>query len=113
MIASRYWWSHCWLTLGTVQAFISPATKKTLQPASLDRDASVGMFPLWTRKEGFGVITIFKGSAKTLFIENDRIPLGSTAFFEGKPDLNIVEYKRNKPSGSSGSENQIGKLGFF
>jgi hypothetical protein len=70
---------------------------KTLQPASLDRDASVGMFPLWTRKEGFGVITIFKGPDRTLFIEHDRIPLGSTASFEGKPDLKVVEYKGNKP----------------
>jgi hypothetical protein len=66
---------------------------------------------LWTRKEGFGVITVFKGSDKTLFIENDRIPLGSTASFEGKPDLKIVEYKGNKSSGSSGSDNQIGKPG--
>jgi hypothetical protein len=64
---------------------------KTLQPASLDRDASVGMFPLWTREEGFGVITIFKGPDRTLFIEHDRIPLGSTASFEGKPDLKVVE----------------------
>jgi hypothetical protein len=71
------------------------------------------MFPLWTRKEGFGVITVFKGSDKTLFIENDRIPLGSTAFFAGKPDLKIVEYKGSKPSGSSGSDNQIGKPGRF
>jgi len=54
------------------------------------------MFPLWTRKEGFGVITVFKGSDKTLFIENDRIPLGSTASFEGKPDLKIVEYERQQ-----------------
>jgi hypothetical protein len=69
------------------------------------------MFPLWTRKEGFGVITIFKGPDKTLFIENDRIPLGSTAFFEGKPDLKIVEHESNRPSGSSGSDDQTGKPG--
>jgi hypothetical protein len=54
------------------------------------------MFPLWTRKEGFGVITVFRGFDKTLFIKNDRIPLGSRAFFEGKPDLKIVEYKRQQ-----------------
>ncbi|KAL3429046.1 hypothetical protein BDV09DRAFT_190463 [Aspergillus tetrazonus] len=29
--------------------------------------------------EGFGVITIFKGPERVLFVENDRVPLGGTA----------------------------------
>jgi hypothetical protein len=53
----------------------------------------MAVFPLWTRKEAFGVITIFKGPEQTLCIENDRIPLGATAFFRNKPDLRILEYR--------------------
>jgi hypothetical protein len=81
--------------------FISPATRKTLKPGSLESESSIGRFPLWTRREGFGVITIFKGPNKTLFIENDRIPLGSTAFFTGEPDLRIVEHNYGLPGAGS------------
>jgi hypothetical protein len=56
-------------------------------------------------------MTIFQGTDKTLFIANHQIPLGPTAFFEGKPDLKMVEDKGNRPSGSSGSNNQSGNLG--
>lgn len=60
----------------------------------------MAVFPLWTRKEGFGVISIFTGSDKTLYIENDRVPLGATAYFDNRPDLRIVEYKsRQSTSG--------------
>ncbi|KDN64602.1 hypothetical protein CSUB01_12418, partial [Colletotrichum sublineola] len=74
-------------------SFPSPACKKTLAARSGNRDDSTGVFPLWTRKEGFGVISIFKGPNKELYIENDRIPLGATAFFLNKPDLRIVDYE--------------------
>jgi hypothetical protein len=53
----------------------------------------MAVFPLWTRKEGFGVISIFTGIEQTLYIENDRVPLGATAYFENKPDLRIKEHK--------------------
>jgi hypothetical protein len=56
----------------------------------------MGVFPLWTRKGGFGVISIFTGAEKKLFIENDRIPIGATAYFTNKPDLTIVGYKENQ-----------------
>jgi hypothetical protein len=52
----------------------------------------MAVFPLWTRKEGFGVISIFKGPEKTLYIENDRIPLGATVYFANKPDLRVVKH---------------------
>jgi hypothetical protein len=57
--------------------------------------SSEAVFPLWTRKEGFGVITIFKGPERVLFVENDRVPLGATAYFMNTPDLKIVEYGRD------------------
>jgi hypothetical protein len=52
-------------------------------------------------KEAFGVITIFKGSSKTSFIENDLITLGPTAFFTGQPDLRIIEHKHELPDADS------------
>lgn len=51
------------------------------------------MFPLWTRKDGFGVISVFKGPEQRLFIENDQVPLGAMAYFTGQPDLSIVNYQ--------------------
>jgi hypothetical protein len=39
------------------------------------------------------VITIYKGKDKELFIENDRVPMGATVFFENNPDLTIVRFK--------------------
>jgi hypothetical protein len=54
---------------------------------------STAVFPLWNRDEAFGVVTIFKGPDKILFIENDRISLGATAYFCNQPDLNIVNYE--------------------
>lgn len=75
------------------QTFLSPACKKLLAARVEGRDNSTGVFPLWTRKEGFGVISIFKGPHQGLYIENDRIPLGATAFFSNKPDLRIVDYE--------------------
>jgi hypothetical protein len=73
--------------------FVGPASKKTLAARDQGDESNIAVFPLWTRKEGFGVISIFKGSERTLYIENDRIPLGATVYFANKPDIRIVEYK--------------------
>ncbi|PYI04099.1 hypothetical protein BO78DRAFT_373860 [Aspergillus sclerotiicarbonarius CBS 121057] len=72
--------------------FNGPATKKTLRPQGHRDGGSVAVFPLWSRSQGFGVTTIFKGAEKTLFIENDRVPVGATAYFMNKPDLRMEEY---------------------
>ena len=76
--------------------FPSPVAKKKLaayRPESvLDGDRShIGTFPLWTRYEGHGVISIFFETEKDPFIVNDSIPLGVTAYFDGNPDLKLVE----------------------
>ena len=76
----------------TTTTFLGPASKKTLAPRHQDRERSMAVFPLWTRKEGFGVISVFTGPEQVLYIENDRVPLGATAYFENKPDLRIREY---------------------
>jgi hypothetical protein len=39
------------------------------------------------------VISIFTGPEKTLYIENAFIPLGATAYFTNKPDLDLVAFK--------------------
>jgi hypothetical protein len=53
----------------------------------------MAVFPLWTRSGAFGVISIFTGPEKKLFIENDKIPIGATAYFNMEPNLTIVEYE--------------------
>jgi len=42
--------------------------------------------------DGFGVISVYIGPGKVLFIENDRIVAGSSAYFANQPDLRIVGY---------------------
>ncbi|KAK2025663.1 hypothetical protein LX32DRAFT_50384 [Colletotrichum zoysiae] len=74
-------------------SFPNPACKKTLAAQSEGKDNSIVGFPLWPRKEGFGVISIFKGPDKEPYIENDQTPLGATVFFSNKPDLRIVDYE--------------------
>ncbi|KAL6231301.1 hypothetical protein BDW75DRAFT_47989 [Aspergillus navahoensis] len=76
----------------TTTTFSGPATRKTLAARGAQNGSSEAVFPLWTRKEGFGVITIFKGPEMVPFVENDRVPLGATAYFRNTPDLRIVEY---------------------
>jgi hypothetical protein len=75
------------------QTYLGPATKKTLAPQVRDREGSTAVFPLWTRNDDFGVISIFTGPDKILFIENDKVPAGATACFRNKPNLAILEYK--------------------
>ncbi|KAK7994002.1 hypothetical protein PG989_007383 [Apiospora arundinis] len=72
--------------------FKSPATTKTLAPMQRDPDGSIAMFPLWTRKDGYGVVSIFTGFDERRFIDNDMVPAGATAFFKGKANLEIVEH---------------------
>ncbi|KAI1118246.1 hypothetical protein F5Y14DRAFT_257191 [Nemania sp. NC0429] len=73
--------------------FLGPATTKTLAPHVRDREGSIGVFPLWTRSDGFGVVSVFTGPDKKLYIENDRVPAAATAYFINKPNLRIVEFK--------------------
>jgi hypothetical protein len=74
---------------GLLQTFTSPATTKTLAPKKQDPEGSIAVFPLWSRRDGFGVVTIYTDS---LFIENDMIPAGATAYFRNMPNLKIVEH---------------------
>ncbi|KAK9318910.1 hypothetical protein V1517DRAFT_311184 [Lipomyces orientalis] len=73
-------------------SFTGPATTKTLGPCT-DTSRCWSKFPLWTRRNGFGVITIFKGSNKKLYIENDKVMAGFTAYFDDTPNLKMVNYK--------------------
>lgn len=72
--------------------FLGPATKKVLAPKSGDDEKSRAVFPLWTRRDGFGVISVFTGPNKELYIENDRIPAGATACFLNTPDMKVFKY---------------------
>ncbi len=74
------------------QTFVTPATTKILAPVTDQTGRSAATFPLWTRKEEFGIISVFTGRDRTLFIENDRVPAGATVYFRNKPDLTIVGY---------------------
>ena len=65
---------------------------KILAPQARDPERSIAAFPLWTRRDGFGVISVYTGPDKKLYIESDRIPIGATAYFRNRPDLKIVEY---------------------
>ena len=79
--------------------YMGPATTKTLAPEIENKQASLAVFPLWTRNDGFGVISIFKGSEKLLYIENDRIPAGATAYFRNTPNLTVVPYGEHRADG--------------
>ncbi|KAK1455753.1 hypothetical protein CMEL01_04513 [Colletotrichum melonis] len=78
----------------TSATYTGPATTKTIAPEHKNKHASVAVFPLWTRKDGFGVISIFVGADKVLYIENDRIPAGATAYFKNTPNLIIVNHEK-------------------
>ncbi|PYH30985.1 uncharacterized protein BO87DRAFT_461838 [Aspergillus neoniger CBS 115656] len=104
VVVSQYRPSRLWTDAGlnasttgvgfdlSTTTFTPPATRKTLAPAAPAPKRSMATFPLWTRRDGFGVITVFVGSTQTLYIENDRIPIGATAYFRNEPDLHIKEY---------------------
>jgi hypothetical protein len=77
----------------TQQMYTLPASQKQLAPATEGPDRSRATFPLYNRSDNFGVITIYKGKDKELFIV-DRVPMGATVFFENNPDLKVVKFKR-------------------
>jgi hypothetical protein len=56
------------------------------------------VFPLWSRKNGYGSISIYRGTgaSKLLYIANDRVGAGQQATFEDVPDLYIVDFKGNE-----------------
>ena len=70
----------------------SKATKKVCQPTDSESGSLKYRFPLPTRRDGFGVISIFAGRKETLVVENDHIPLGATAYFVDGRDLRIQDY---------------------
>ena len=74
------------------QSYVGPATMKTLSPELYDPDRSRAIFPLGTRKDKFGVVSIFIGADRVLYIENDQVPVGATAYFRNRPDLRIVRH---------------------
>ena len=65
---------------------------KIIAAKSDNMESCRGVFPLWTRRAGFGVITIFKGPEKKLFIENDQILAGTTVYFTNTLNLNMVSH---------------------
>ncbi|KAB8077664.1 hypothetical protein BDV29DRAFT_188538 [Aspergillus leporis] len=70
--------------------YTPPAIQKTLAPQTLGEEPAKVIFPLWTQNENYGIISIFTGSDPTLYIENDRVPLGATVVFQNKPNLKTV-----------------------
>ncbi|KAI2844280.1 hypothetical protein CBS147320_4236 [Aspergillus niger] len=104
VVVSQYRPSRLWTDAGlnasttgvgldlSTTTFTPPATRKTLAAAAPGKKQCMATFPLWTRRDGFGVITVFVGATQTLYIENDRIPIGATAYFRNEPDLYIREY---------------------
>jgi hypothetical protein len=61
---------------------------KKIVPESHDPSNSMASFPLWTRHEGFGVISIYKDSdLKTWHILNDYVKMGARVYFKGGPNL--------------------------
>jgi hypothetical protein len=52
-------------------------------------------FPLWTRKSGYGVITIYMGTgdAKILFLENDMVQAGYLARFRNSANLKFFDFR--------------------
>jgi hypothetical protein len=75
-----------------LKTYTPPATMKALAPRVQDPERSVASFPLWTRYDGFGVISIYVGAKRKLYISKDRVPIGATVYFMNKPDLTIVEF---------------------
>ncbi|KAL5598290.1 hypothetical protein FOBRF1_012083 [Fusarium oxysporum] len=67
-----------------------PATKKEIAPGEVTR------FPLWTRKEGFGFITIFVGNSETPCISNDQIAPGYQVNFTNKANLEFIRYNKGE-----------------
>ncbi|KAJ5743847.1 hypothetical protein N7533_008717 [Penicillium manginii] len=105
VVVSQYRPSRLWTEAGlnisttgvgfdlSTTSFTPPVTRKTLPAAIKSQKPLTAAFPLWTRRDGFGVITVFVGVGQTLYIENDRIPMGATAYFRNEPNLHIVGFE--------------------
>ncbi|KAF5676180.1 Caspase domain-containing protein [Fusarium heterosporum] len=76
--------------------YMPPATIKKLGPQQLGRAKSMGRFYLPTRKDKYGAISIFVGTEMALYIANDKVELGATAYFENEPNLRIVPYDQEE-----------------
>jgi hypothetical protein len=64
----------------------------------------MGIFPLWTRREEFALISIFIGPERTPFIENDRVPTGATVYFRNRPNLTIINHGEREEESDSTSD---------
>jgi len=78
---------------------VLPATKKILEPLEESRDPATGTFPLWSRRESYGVVSVYLGSEERPYIVSDRVTVGATAYFNGLPDLEIVEFGESRRHG--------------
>lgn len=70
-----------------LQSWKAPSVIKVLAPQSENATDSLVSMPFWTRKDGFGVISIFVGPEKRLLIGNDRVPMGARVYFQGSAEL--------------------------
>lgn len=73
------------------QVYNNPATTKSVAPGKSAR------FPLWSKLNDYGVITIIKGDeeaeAGEAGIKNDWIPAGATAVYTATEDLKLYDFK--------------------
>ncbi|KAK4207641.1 hypothetical protein QBC37DRAFT_298299, partial [Rhypophila decipiens] len=77
----------------SMETYAGPTTKKTLGPYKNGQRPVTGTFPLWNRREGFAVVSIYLGSEERCFIMNDQVPIGATAVFNGQPDMELIKYQ--------------------
>ena len=75
------------LTRMNDQTFTTEGTEKKLAPQGQDPNRSIAAFPLWTREDGFGIISIYVGPDKKPSILNDQVRMGARVYFRGGPDL--------------------------
>ena len=66
--------------------YYEPATTKIIAP-----DKS-GRFPLWSKLDDFGVVTIGKEGDDS-YIKNDWIPAGAMAVYTSTEDLKLYDFK--------------------
>ncbi|OAL33202.1 hypothetical protein AYO20_07519 [Fonsecaea nubica] len=66
--------------------FRGPAVRETLAPYTEDCEYSSAVFPLWPGDSGFGTISIFTGSDKKLYLEDEMVPAGARIYFDQKAD---------------------------
>lgn len=77
--------------LTAFQTYVPKTVEKTLTPRAHDVLRSVATFNLPNSGDGFATISILT-TPESHNIINDRVPLGSTVYFNGTPDLDSDEY---------------------